>query len=258
MTDSLMRLLEPSEPGPVIACELGRRGPFLFVCDHAGAEVPRALGDLGAPPEAFCRHIAIDIGAAGLAHGLADRLDGALIQQRYSRLVIDCNRAPDAPDAIVAHADGMDIPGNVGLSDAQVAARVSEIHTPYHAAIAAAVDARLAQGDTPALVFVHSFTPRFRGHDRPWRVGVLHHGASPLSSAMLAALGESELGPIGDNEPYQFDGTDYTAPRHAIARGLDYVELEIRQDLIADAAGQRAMAEALAPVLRKAQARMGG
>ncbi len=242
----------------MIAHALGRRGPFLFVCDHAGAQVPTALGDLGAPPEAFSRHIAIDIGAAGLARGLADRLDGPLIQQRYSRLVIDCNRAPDAHDAIVAHADGMDISGNVGLSDAAVAARVHAIHTPYHAAIEAAVDARAAVGETFALVFVHSFTPRFRGHERPWRVGVLHHGASPLSSAVLAALGDSDLGPIGDNEPYQFDSTDYTAPRHAIARGIDYVELEIRQDLIADPAGQEAMAEALARVLRSAWARLGG
>lgn len=254
MSDSLMRLLDPAEPGPVIAHELGRRGPFLFICDHAGAEVPAALGDLGAPPEAFGRHIALDIGAAGLARGLADRLDGGLIQQRFSRLVIDCNRAPDAADAIVEHADGMDIPCNAHLSPEAAAARVDEIHTPYHAAIERAVTARHTDGEPFALVFVHSFTPRFKGFDRPWRIGVLHHGASALSGATLEALLASDLGPIGDNEPYVFDGTDYSAPRHAIARGIDYLELEVRQDLIATTAGQARMADDLAPILRDAWA----
>ncbi len=249
-----MRLLAPAEPAPVIAHELGRRGPYLFICDHAGAEVPIALGDLGAPPEAFARHIALDIGAAGLARGLADRLEGGLIQQRFSRLVIDCNRTPDAADAIVFHADGMEIRGNVGLPPEAVAARVAEIHTPYHAAIEAAVTARHTDGAPFALVFVHSFTPRFKGFDRPWRIGVLHHGASPLSSAALEALYASDLGPIGDNEPYMFDGTDYSAPRHAIARGIDYLELEVRQDLIATEDGQAQMADDLTGILLTAWA----
>jgi predicted N-formylglutamate amidohydrolase len=169
--------------------------------------------------------------------------------QRFSRLVIDCNRAPHAPDAIVEHADGMDILGNRDLSAQAVQARIDEIHTPYHAAIEAAVDARLAEDAPFALVFVHSFTPRMRGFERPWRVGVLHHGASPLSNAVLTALQDSDMGPIGDNEPYRMDQTDYSAPRHAIARGIDYLELEIRQDLIAEPEGQAAMADALAAIL---------
>lgn len=250
-----MRLLAPQEPGPVIAHQLGRRERFLLLCDHAGAETPRSLGDLGAPPEAFRRHIGLDIGAAGLARGLADRLGAGLIMQRFSRLVIDCNRAPHAPDAIVQHADGMNILGNHGLSAEAVEARIAEIHSPYHSAIEAAVDARVAEGAPFALVFVHSFTPRLMGFDRPWRVGVLHHGASPLSDAMLKALGESDLGPVGDNEPYRMDQTDYSAPRHAIGRGIDYLELEVRQDLIADAEGQSAMADRLAMILGSAPIR---
>lgn len=253
-----MRLLEPDEPGPVIAHELGRSGRFLFVCDHGGAETPRALGSLGAPPEVFDLHIALDIGAAGLARRLADRLDCGLIQQRFSRLVIDCNRAPHAPSSIVETADGWAIPGNRGLSPDAVMARIAEVHAPYHAAVQAAVDARLAGDGSFAILFLHSFTPRFQGRDRPWPLGVLHHGASALSDALLAALRAEDLGPIGDNEPYRMDETDYSAPRHAIARGIDYVELEVRQDLIATPAQQDHWAAILAPVLDGLPARPSG
>jgi predicted N-formylglutamate amidohydrolase len=244
-----MRLLEPGEPGPVIAHGLGRYGPYLFICDHAGAEIPRTLGDLGAPPEVFGRHIALDIGAAGLALAAADRLGCGLIQQRFSRLVIDCNRAPRSPGSIVEVADGSEIPGNRNLSAGAVDARIADVHAPYHAAIEAAVDDRRARGAPFALVFVHSFTPRLAGEARPWTVGVLHHGASALSDAMLTALRRSDLGPIGDNRPYRFDETDYSAPRHAIARGIDYLELEIRQDLITTPDQQLRWAESLTGIL---------
>ena len=110
----------------------------MLICDHAGRRTPAALGDLGLAAAEWERHIAYDIGAAELSTRLAEQLGGAcLIQQVYSRLVIDCNRAPDRPDAIVALVDGVQVPGNLDLSPAERRARVEAIHAPYHAAIAA-------------------------------------------------------------------------------------------------------------------------
>jgi predicted N-formylglutamate amidohydrolase len=241
--------LAAADPDPVIAHNVGSSSPFLIVCDHAGRRTPEALGDLGLPPAEWERHIAFDIGAAGLASALADRLGGAcLIEQVYSRLVIDCNRAPGRSDAIVEVADGAEVPGNLALSPADRQARVEAIHAPYHAAIAAELDARAARGLRTALILIHSFTPAMGGIARPWHVGVLHKG-SALSLAALAWLrGRPEL-VIGDNQPYAMDEVDYTAPVHGQARGLDYLELETRQDLIADAVGQARFADLYAAML---------
>ena len=203
-------------------------------------------------------HIACDIGVAALGALLSDRLGATFIAQRYSRLVIDCNRAPDRPDAIAAISDAIAVPGNAALSASARAERVAEIFAPYHGRIAAEIDARRAAGRRPILLALHSFTPVMAGAARPWRFGVLHLGGSPVSNAMLATL-RAVLGPglVGDNEPYRMDGTDYTAPRHAIAGGIDYLELEVRQDLIADAAGQAEVAALLAPMLEAAAVTVG-
>ncbi len=214
----------------------------MLVCDHAGRATPRALGRLGLPEAAFDQHIAWDIGALALSLRLADSLDATLIHQAYSRLVIDCNRAPDHPGAIVSVSDGWTIPGNAALSAAEIDARVQAIHAPYHGAIAAVLDARAAARLSTLLVCVHSFTPVMAGQARPWHVGVLHGPNSPACAALLDLLRREAGLVVGDNEPYAMDGTDYTAPLHAWARGADVVEIEVRQDLIGDDAGARAMA----------------
>ena len=217
--------------------------------------MPKALAGLGVSSEAMDRHIAWDIGVAGLGERLAKALDACFIRQTYSRLVIDCNRRPGAADAIPAISDGTEIPGNVGLSEADATQRRTEIYAPYQDRIAAELDARAAAGRAALLVSLHSFTPVMAGSARPWRFGVLHRNDSTLSRAMLAVLREAvgeEV--VGDNQPYAMDGTDNTIPLHADARGLDYLELEVRQDLIADAAGQEAVAALLAPLLARAAA----
>lgn len=220
--------------------------------DHAGREIPARLGGLGLPAEALDLHIACDIGVAGLGARLADALGATFIAQRYSRLAIDCNRDPARPDAISTISDGVAVPGNTDLTDAARAARLGEIFVPYHERIAAEIAARRQAARPTLLVALHSFTPVMGGAGRPWRFGVLHMGGSRFSEAMLGAL-RAALGAdlVGDNEPYRMDGTDYTVPRHAIAAGLDYLELEVRQDLIADPAGQAEIAALLAPMLQK-------
>jgi len=201
------------------------------------------------------RHIAYDIGAAALAERLAARLDACLIRQTYSRLVIDCNRDPVRPDAIPTRADGTDVPGNLILDAASRQARVDAIHAPHHRAIAAELNARAALGLKTALVLIHSFTPVMNGLVRPWQVGVLHqHNALSLEALRLLRA-EPDLA-VGDNEPYAMDAIDYTAPIHAQARGLEYLELETRQDLIDHAEGQARFAALYARLIPEALARL--
>jgi len=228
------------------------RSPFLIIGDHAGRAIPTVLGDLGVSAEAMDRHIAWDIGVAGLGERLAGDLDAGFIRQIYSRLVIDCNRGPGVTDAAPAISDGTTIPANQGLTSADLAARRREICDPYQARIAELLDARQVRGQASLLFSLHSFTPVFGGQPRPWRFGVLHRGDSALSRRMLALLCDRLGDSAGDNQPYAMDGVDYTVPLHADGRGLDYLELEVRQDLIGDEAGQDETAAFLAPVLREA------
>lgn len=247
-----MRRLTAGETPPWIVSNPGAESPFVLLGDHAGRIVPLWLTDLGLPPAEMDRHIAWDIGVAGLGEHLSGALGAVFIRQRFSRLVIDCNRDPENPIAIPPVSDGTVIPGNADLEPAERQARIDLIATPYQARIAAELDARAAQGRQTVLVSLHSFTPRMDGLDRPWRFGVLHAGDSPFSLAVLRRLrAEPDLGPdlVGDNQPYSMDGTDFTVPHHAGPRGLDYLEIEVRQDLLADPEGQGLVARRLARVL---------
>lgn len=250
-------LLTASDPAPVRVINPGGRSPFLLVCDHAGRAVPAALGDMGVKRADWDRHIAWDIGAAGVCERLAPLLDAACVAQVYSRLVIDCNRTPGHPTSIPPISDGTAVPANSQLTTGMAAARVAAIFNPYHAAIAAELDQRAAMGRMTVLIAMHSFTPVFAGVARHWQAGVLHN-RNPRLSLALARLLEGEGFLVGDNEPYSLsDESDYTVPIHAERRGLDYVELEVRQDLIADAEGQAAWAERLGRLLPLALAATG-
>lgn len=254
-----MTILAPVERTVAIALNPGAAAPFVLLGDHAGREIPHALGTLGLPADERRRHIAWDIGVAGLGQALSAALGATFIRQRFSRLVIDCNRDPARADAIPEISDGTAVPGNRGLSPAQRRARIVEVAEPYHAAIAAELDARAAHGRPTTLISLHSFTPRMDGFDRPWRFGVLHAQDSAFSRAVLARLrAQVGAGLVGDNAPYSMDEVDFTIPRHARPRGLDYLELEVRQDLIASPSGQRQVARRLAELLPHALADAGG
>lgn len=248
-------MLGPDDVSPFVVVNPGGGSRFLLLGDHAGRAVPKALAGLGVAAEAMDLHIAWDIGVAGLGERLAKALDACFIHQAYSRLVIDCNRQPGAADAAPAVSDGTTIPGNAGLSEADMAARRAAIYAPYQDRIADELDRRAAAGRPTLLVSLHSFTPTMAGFARPWRFGVLHRNDSALSRAMLAVLREAMGNEVvGDNQPYAMDGIDNTIPLHADARGLDYLEIEVRQDLIAEAAGQATVAALLAPLLERAAA----
>ncbi len=223
--------------------------------DHYGRAIPRILGDLGLPPGELTRHIAWDPGIAGVADALSKHLDAHLIAQRYSRLVIDCNRPPGAPSSIPAISEATVIPGNEGLARDAAQARRRQIFDPYHRRIAEIIRRRLRDSIPTVLVSLHSFTPVYAGIARPWHIGTLYHRDTRLPPLLLILLREETDLVVGDNEPYAVsDETDYTIPVHGEARGLMNSGIEIRQDLIAGPAGQRQWADRLARIFGEIEA----
>ena len=245
------------DPAPVLEENAFGRSPFLLISDHYGRAIPRALGDLGLSESELQRHIAWDIGIAGVAHALARHLDAHLVAQRYSRLVIDCNRPPSSPNSIPHISESTVIPGNEALSREAAEARRREVFDPYHRRIREVIDRRQREGIPTVLVALHSFTPLYAGIARPWHVGTLYRRDSGLPSLLLECFrAQGELA-VGDNEPYAVsEETDYTIPVHGEARGLLNSGIEIRQDLIAEAAGQREWAERLANILGETEAQL--
>jgi predicted N-formylglutamate amidohydrolase len=248
-------LLQEGDVAPVGMENPVASSDFLILADHAGNAVPLSLTGFGVAQADLDRHIGIDIGILGVCRHLARRLDASLIHQRYSRLVIDCNRPPTAASSMPRISDGTLIPGNQSLSESDRHARIEAIFMPYHLAIRGMIEARLEAGRPPVIIAMHSFTPRHGDYPapRPWQAGVLFNRDERLSRPMIACLqGEPELH-VGINQPYAItEGGDYAVPVHCEARGLLHVALEIRQDLIADVAGQAYWAERLARLVPQA------
>lgn len=257
MATTEFRLLGNADPPPVEILRPDGVSPLFLTCDHAGRRFPVALGTLGVGPADLERHIACDIGAAGVTRALSERLDATAILQRYSRLVVDCNRSPAAHDFIAVQSEDTEIPGNRNVAPAEVEARTREIFTPYHEAIRHALDARTAAGRWTVLVAMHSCTPVYHGVWRPWHVGVLYDRDDRFARIMLDLLSEDGALTVGENQPYELThDRDYSVPLHGEDRGLLHVELELRQDLIGDAGGQQAWAERLAAILGRGLERL--
>ena len=243
-------LLADNEPSPVRVLRESGASAFLLTADHAGRMIPRCLGTLGLPEHELDRHIAWDIGIAGVTEHLSTTLDATAVLQTYSRLVIDCNRDPSVASSMPEVSETTPVPGNVGLSSADRAARVREIFAPYHSRIESLLNARAAAHRRTVLVAMHSFTPVFRGESRAVEVGVLFNRDARLASALLELLRAEGDIVVGENAPYAVsDISDYGVPVHGEKRGLPHVEIEIRQDLIANAAGQAAWAARFARLL---------
>lgn len=226
-------LLGPSDLSPFTVINERGASSVLLIGDHAGNAIPSSLGDLGVSAEDRNRHIAWDVGVQALGEELAALLDATFIAQRFSRLVIDCNRDPRSPRAILDVSDETAVPGNTGLDEEARDERRTAIHEPYQRRIGDELAGRRARGLQPVVVALHSFTPVLGTQHRPWQLGVLHDaGDTRLSHAMLRRLRLDDSLTVGDNEPYRMDGTDYTIPRHAYPDGIPYLEIEFRQDLL--------------------------
>lgn len=247
--------LAADEIAPVLELNSDGASPFLFTCDHYGRIIPRMLGDLGLPETELSRHIAWDIGIAGVAERVATAMNAHLVAQRYSRLVIDCNRPPEAVSSIPLISEATTIPGNDGLTQDARARRRELVFDPYHRRIDAVIDQRLEAGRPTVLVSLHSFTPVYAGIKRPWHIGTLYQHDRALPPLLLQHLrAEGDL-VVGDNEPYAVsDATDYTIPVHGEKRSLMNTGIEIRQDLITDQSGQIEWAERLVRIFTEIEA----
>ncbi|SEO75377.1 Predicted N-formylglutamate amidohydrolase [Salinihabitans flavidus] len=228
----------------------GRVSRWLITCDHAANTVPEAVngGDLGLDPADMQRHIAHDIGAKAVSLLLGEMLEAPVICSNFSRLVIDPNRGEDDPTLIMQLYDGTIIPGNRTLDAAERERRLEAYYRPYHKAL----EDLAARREDTVIVAVHSFAPRLNGRaPRPWEVGILHAPwEERFSRALIERLrAEGDL-TVGENEPYPGHLPGDSMDCHALRHGRDNTLIELRQDLIADAAGQRHWAGRLAPILR--------
>jgi len=226
-------------------------GGALFLCDHASPALPQAYGDLGLTPEHFTRHIAYDIGAAALTEALAARFEAPALLTTFSRLLIDPNRGGDDPTLVMRISDRALIPGNARIDEAEVAERKARYWQPYRDAIDETTRAMQAAGYVPALISIHSFTPIWRGNPRKWQAAILWDCDDRLAKPLLQGLRAGGI-ETGDNEPYDGALRGDTMFDHGTLPGLPHILIEIRQDLIADAAGVTGWAARLAPLLQQA------
>ncbi|HEY2071309.1 MAG TPA: DUF1244 domain-containing protein [Rhizomicrobium sp.] len=243
MSDDAFERVEPRAGG----------ANLVFVCDHASNAVPEPYGTLGLDQGDFATHIACDIGAAEVTRSLAAAYGAPAILARWTRLLIDLNRGPDDPTLVMKLSDGRIIPGNRHAGADEIARRLARFHAPYHAAIAAEID---AAESPPTIISMHSFTPAWKGVGRPWEVGVLWDRDDRLAKPLLAALEKAGF-VAGDNEPYTGELEDDCLHQHGTMNGLPHVLIEIRQDLIGTDEAARAFARRLKPILDEALAAMG-
>jgi predicted N-formylglutamate amidohydrolase len=248
-----MPLLSPDDPPCYRVLPARGSSAFVLTCDHAGNLLPRALGSLGLSDRALASHIAWDLGIAALGQKLAEELSAFLITQTYSRLVIDVNRPLESPESIATRSEDTDIPGNVGVTREQAEERAAEVFWPYHQRLTSELDRRQRLGQRCVLVALHSFTPVFLGVARSVELGVLYGRDARVGKALLARLRGDPSINVGDNAPYAFSpASDYTLLVHGEQRGIAGVELELRQDLLASEANQRAWVKRLAALLTEA------
>jgi predicted N-formylglutamate amidohydrolase len=229
------KLLGCDDPLPVEWINPDSRSPILLVCEHAGQDIPHCLESLGLCDDVIDSHIGWDIGAESVARGVAKILNAPLILQRYSRLVIDCNRPPGCPSSIPERSDGIAIPGNTGINKEQIAARQSEIFGPFNQAI----DDALAMRERIAAFSIHSFTPMMGGQPRPWHAGFLTRHNLPTANKLINCIAEKAPGlALVLNQPYEIeDDTDWFIPMFAEKQNLAHSLIEIRNDQLQDDEG---------------------
>ncbi|WP_112322196.1 N-formylglutamate amidohydrolase [Oceanibium sediminis] len=247
-------VLTPQDGLPFEVSNPDGGSPVVLICEHASNRMPAKLNTLGLSEDQLSSHVAWDPGALDLARALSAALDAPLVAARFSRLVYDCNRPPEAESAMPADTEVCPIPGNAALSEGERDARAEEIYAPFHAAVAGAVAAK----KDPVAVSIHSFTPVFHGVRRAVEVGYLFSRNDHLARAMQAqGQGTGRAFDIRLNEPYgPEDGVLHTIDLHTGGGEAPHVMIEVRNDLLADAAGQRAVQVLILHALRPALAQI--
>lgn len=241
---------EADWPEPVEVLNEGGRSDIVLLAEHASNHIPAEYADLGLAAPHLERHIAWDIGAAGVTRLLSARLDAPAFLGTYSRLLIDLNRPLGAEGSILIRSEDTDIPGNVGIGPGEAARRAAAMFTPFHDRVAAHLDRRARERRPTRIVTIHSFTPVFLGIARPWHAGVLYGRAREFGEAILSRLLVDRMLRAEANVPYVIsENADYAVPVHGDGRGLDAVLIEVRQDLLASQAGIEEWADRLTAAL---------
>ncbi|UXX81795.1 N-formylglutamate amidohydrolase [Roseovarius pelagicus] len=251
-----------SAPADSAAQLLGTTGPTtssaLLVCEHASNVIPERYGDLGLSPEDMVSHAAWDPGALDLSLYLAEALDAPLVACTVSRLVYDCNRPPEAPSAMTAQSERIEVPGNRDLRDADRAERVETVYTPFCDAVTDVITTRRARAQPTALITIHSFTPLYHGRERPTEIGILHDTDTRLADAMLSASLKLPHRLIERNQPYgPEDGVTHSLQIHGIAHELPNVMIEVRNDLLTTPEAVAQIGDELLSLLRPALIHLG-
>ena len=231
------------------------QSPFVIVCDHASNRIPAKYGDLGLTAMERNSHIAWDPGALAVSQVLSGMLDAPLVQSTVSRIIIDCNRALDAPDLIWTLSEATRIPANEGLDAEERQYRIDHYHRPYHASIETLLEARRHAGQETILVCMHSFTPVYLGVARPWPIGLIHGVDTTYTRALHDVLKADHPDMnVGWNEPYAaLNGVTLTLEKHGDGRGLDATMIEIRNDEILEPTGVALWSSRLARCLEAAR-----
>ena len=244
-------LIGPGDPPPFMTYNDHGKARVLLVADHASPFFPAHMNQLGLADWVLEHHVACDIGSDMLTRFLADKLDARAVLAGFSRLIVDPNRKLADPSAFTEVSDGIAIPGNIDLDEEQKALRVQSFFEPYHNAIEASLESFKAQDIVPAMISVHTCTPVFDRVVRPWHIGIMWDKDPRIPQALIAHFEGNEEICIGDNEPYSGrHPNDFTIDYHAEPAGLPHVGIEVRQDLVADAAGARSWAGILASALQ--------
>jgi predicted N-formylglutamate amidohydrolase len=230
------KLLQKGEPPVVRVVNPKGKGKYVIVCDHASNRVPKALKNLGLKKSELKQHIAWDPGTEDIGLHMSKKMNAAAVIAGYSRLVVDLNRGDDHPEVMRSVSDHVRIPGNANLTEAQKQQRLDEMFWPYHAEITRALKRFTAKGVAPVLISIHSFTPEMDGFKRPWHIGVLWNRQEKLARALVKNLRRNNPDlVIGENEPYSLKAANFlknTISTHAESKGLPYIIVEFRQDLV--------------------------
>lgn len=237
-------------PEPVEILNEDSRSEIVLICDHASNHIPAEYDRLGVAEADLQRHIAWDVGAAAVTRGLAQALGAPAFLGSFSRLLVDLNRPFASPSSMPARSEATVIPGNFDITDAERERREQRVFVPFHARIAARLDAREAAGLKTRIVAIHSFTPVYLGVARPWHVGILYDQSVPFAEATMAALADDPMLVVGANVPYVIArDEDYAIPIHGTDRGNPAILVEIRNDLISHAPGIAEWTQRLAGIL---------
>jgi predicted N-formylglutamate amidohydrolase len=245
-------LIGRDDPPPFVILHEHGEAPALVVCDHASRAFPKAMDRLGLPVLQTWEHIAWDIGAGELARGISNALDAPAVLAGYSRLIVDCNRRPDDPEAFRRESDGWAIPGNASLSEFERRVRLACFFDPYHETIAAMLGGFRAREVVPFVVSVHTFTPQMGGEQRPWHVGVLWDRDETSAARLIAGLRAIDGLVVGDNQPYSGKHPgNYTIDHHVEPAGLPHLCIEVRQDQLESPAGVERWVRILSKLIRE-------